>query len=241
MNNPYRPIRRLFDTLAPARCLVCDDVIDDGFICDKCRGGIPRSFHYQLSSHHINNLAPSARVDYEIFAAFPYYLEAENFDEPLYSRLIWRIKQGNARYMARALGALIVDESRAVRPELFDGIAALVPVPMHWTRRLKRGYNQAEEIARGISELTGIPVINALSTGYHRAQKTKTLIGRITAGSQNALHARKADTFDGAHIALIDDVITTGATAVACGKALKKANPTLQKITYISAAIKLNY
>jgi ComF family protein len=103
------------------------------------------------------------------------------------------------------------------RDEAFD---AAVPVPLYWRRRLQRGFNQAELLARGLSRRTGIPVVRALS----RLRPTPAQAGLSnSARRQNVSQAFRARGVQGKRILLIDDVMTTGATAASCAAALKQA------------------
>lgn len=99
----------------------------------------------------------------------------------------------------------------------------LVPVPVHRTRRRERGYDQAELIAAAAAGLLGLPVVRALERG--RATRPQFELGR------SARAANVADAFQvveplpivGRWVVLVDDVVTTGATLVACARALLEA------------------
>lgn len=106
----------------------------------------------------------------------------------------------------------------------FEGIDYLLPVPLYRTRLRQRGYNQSELLARGISEVTGVSLCtdaivrsrnNATQThksGYARWKNVEGLF-------QPTVNAPK---LEGKHILLIDDVLTTGATLIACADALSE-------------------
>jgi ComF family protein len=130
-------------------------------------------------------------------------------------KLIHLFKYGKMRTLARPLGGLL---TRAMpRDESFD---AIVPVPLYWRRRLQRGFNQSELLARGISRSTGIPVVRAL----RRVQATQTQAGLSnSARRRNVAAAFRSRKVPGQRILLIDDVMTTGSTATACANALKRA------------------
>ena len=98
----------------------------------------------------------------------------------------------------------------------------LCPVPLHWTRKFHRGFNQAEVIAQSLSAKTGWPVIQLLKrskpTG-HQAFRTRT--ERFEAMQDVFVSIAKSQT--PLCVLLIDDVFTTGATMDSCAKALKRA------------------
>lgn len=120
--------------------------------------------------------------------------------------------------LAGALGKLL--SSALPRDLQFD---AIVPVPMHWRKRFARGFNQADLLGRGIARRCGLPVQQSLvrrksakvQAGLSHAQR------RLNVASAFAI-ARKAKV-TGLRILLVDDVMTTGATASACAFLLKRA------------------
>jgi ComF family protein len=130
-------------------------------------------------------------------------------------RLIHLYKYERIRSLARPLADLLL---RALpRDERFD---CMVPVPLHWMRRWKRGFNQSDLLARKLSRRTGIPVERALK----RLRRTKVQAGLSNHARRNNMsRAFRARPVAGRRILLIDDVMTTGATATACAQALKKA------------------
>ena len=98
------------------------------------------------------------------------------------------------------------------------GIDLIVPVPLHWKRKRKRGYNQSEIVARHLGELTGILVNNRLifRKKYTKPQKTLNDRERVK-NLQNVFGTGKIKV-KGQHILLIDDIYTTGSTIDAVSK-----------------------
>jgi ComF family protein len=111
---------------------------------------------------------------------------------------------------------------RVIPPETqFD---AVVPVPLHWRKQWDRGFNQADLLARHVARRRHIPVLHAL----RRKRSTATQAGLAVAGRRRnvagAFEARRSQKgITGARILLIDDVMTTGATANACAVVLKRS------------------
>lgn len=104
-----------------------------------------------------------------------------------------------------------------------ESIDLLVPVPLHWTRRLVRGYNQAHLIAKRISHPTA-----QISTDLVRIRRTspQPRAGPPAARARNVAHAfvvRQGHGFTGKTVCLVDDIKTTGATLNECAKILKEA------------------
>lgn len=123
------------------------------------------------------------------------------------SQLVYGLKYHQKPAYARLLAEMTVESFDAAE------VQALVPVPLHPLRRRDRGYNQAELIARELGALLEIPVI---SDGVQRIKDTPSQT-HLTAKQRrknlvNAFEVR-AEVFDPfSHIALVDDVVTTGAT-----------------------------
>lgn len=103
----------------------------------------------------------------------------------------------------------------------FQGIDCIVPVPLHPRKQKRRGYNQSEVLAEGISAITGIPVFPHL---LYRNQDTHTQThkgGRERwASVGNVFGCKEPGLLEDKHVLLVDDVLTTGATMVACADAL---------------------
>jgi ComF family protein len=131
---------------------------------------------------------------------------------------------------ARALvGALKFRAARGLADEMAAAVAAgapagllegaLVPVPLAPRRRRGRGYNQAEALARALSRRTGMPVCRALE----RSGGPGRQLGRGRRARLARAPGFRARRTVPARAVLVDDVITTGATLAACGRALRAA------------------
>lgn len=132
--------------------------------------------------------------------------------------LIHLLKYKGMKPLARPLAELM---NRALAVDAaFD---AIVPVPLYWRRQWGRGFNQAELLARHVGKQRGLSVINAL----RRRRATDTQASLATTGRRKnvagAFTVRRNADVAGKRILLIDDVMTTGATAGACASVLKKA------------------
>ena len=110
--------------------------------------------------------------------------------------------------------------------ELLAEADLLVPVPLHWTRLFSRRYNQAALLAAAVSKATGVP---SVPTALVRRRRTPSQAGLDRTGRRRnvrgafAVPVRRAKRLEGRRIVLIDDVLTTGATAGGCIAALREA------------------
>jgi len=133
-------------------------------------------------------------------------------------KLIHVFKYGGVTPLASELGRML--NGALPREEQFD---VIVPMPLHWRKRLQRGFNQSELLAKFIAKRTGIPLVGALrrrkqtdsQAGLTRAQRRTNVVG--------AFEVSRRERVEGRHVLLIDDVLTTGATASACAAVLKRA------------------
>jgi len=126
--------------------------------------------------------------------------------QPPYSLLIPRLKYSGQILLAPLLAQLLADHLEGDDPP-----EAIIPVPLHWWRQWWRGFNQAEEIGTALGELTGIPCDTRLLRRI-RATPQQT---RLSAGQRrrNLRGAFQIAPHHYRHVALLDDVVTTGATA----------------------------
>ncbi|HZT30953.1 MAG TPA: ComF family protein [Bryobacteraceae bacterium] len=132
--------------------------------------------------------------------------------------LIHLFKYGRIRTLARPLGDLL--SNALPRDQRFD---LVVPVPLHWRRRWRRGFNQSELLAREIARRCGLPVRRLV----RRRRSTRTQAGLSNSARREnvagAFSMYRAAGSQGRRILLVDDVMTTGATAGACAMVLKRA------------------
>jgi ComF family protein len=137
---------------------------------------------------------------------------------PPLDHYVHALKYRGSRTLGRAFALLIVPTLVAMR----GAIDALVAVPLHHTRRCERGYNQAQELARTLAHELELP---ALERGIARRLATPTQTGQ-GAGERLAsvAHAfRVTRSLAGLRIAIVDDVVTTGATVNALAAELRAA------------------
>jgi ComF family protein len=107
---------------------------------------------------------------------------------------------------------------------LADTFELIIPVPLHPSRKRKRGYNQSAKFAEGLSQKLGIPFSDEL---IERKIKTETQTRKTKLNRRQnvteVFHVKSVDSIQNKNVLLVDDVVTTGATLEACGNHLLQA------------------
>ncbi|HEX5047518.1 MAG TPA: ComF family protein [Gammaproteobacteria bacterium] len=204
----------LLDGLFGETCPSCFGRTAAGF-CAGCAAELPRiaGACRACGLAHSAGTCPALAAEWRVARVLAPFSYAAPLD-----RFVRALKYHGARELGRAFGLLLAAEAHREPP----AAEALVPVPLHPHRLRERGYNQATEIARTLGEELAVPV---LVGGVHRlreaVQQAGQSAGRRRANVAAAFAARR--DLRGRAIAIIDDVITTGATVNALAAALLAA------------------
>lgn len=204
--------------LAPERCLWCGsaDALDGA--CEGCKAELPWNHVACPTCAQPMPIATPCASCLRRRLAFDSAWTAFVHVAPV-RRGVHRLKYGARFEQARVLGTLMgrqIAERAEPLPEL------LIPVPLPWRRMFVRGYNQAQELARAVSRASWVPV-DANAARLVRLPGDQ--IGQTAAQRRNNLRGafRIDRDLSGKRIALIDDVMTTGATLDSLARAARKA------------------
>jgi ComF family protein len=204
----------MVDLVYPPRCLHCDARIPTPGdpLCSRCLQH-PERADVEAVTHHIARLpVPADALD----AATALW----RFDKGgALQRVQHALKYGNRPRYGIALGRLMA--------ACLDDMAApdaIVPIPLHRARLYERGYNQSTMLAEGLSDALDVPLYTDWLT-RPRATRSQTHLSRADrwANVATAFDVTAPDEVDGASLLIVDDIITTGSTAVAAAAALKEA------------------
>lgn len=155
------------------------------------------------------------------------------YEQPL-DEYIHALKFLRQRRMGRALGLTLRDHLWG--HETIERIDALVPVPLHGTRLRQRGFNQALEIARPIASATRVPLLSTAITRQVDTRPQTSLAASDRSTNMKAVFSARR-RLDGMTVAIIDDVVTTGATVNALGRALLRAGASEVHVWAIARAL----
>jgi ComF family protein len=221
LHQVYGTSKSLIHGLFPARCLLCLDpgqppALD---LCRECEDDLPR---YAGTCPGCAMPLPkpdaacmhctSRRPDFD--AAFAPY----RYEFPLVE-LIHRLKYGGQVAIARILGTVL---AHRLLERGAPAVDALVPVPLHAAREARRGYNQAAEIARFAGEILGLPVLDRVALRMRPTEEQAALPASVRRINVSGAFEALVGCVPPA-VAIVDDVLTTGATADALAQALKRA------------------
>ncbi|MGB5245554.1 MAG: ComF family protein [Woeseia sp.] len=201
--------RHWLDRFLPDVCAFCRLQVARERICSACKNDLPRlGFTCRRCAEPLT-AAPSdellcARCQRQpppwqsCRAVLPYAWPVDV--------ALQRLKYSRQLVFAAAFGALLAQESA----EVFAGVDALCPVPLHRWRHLQRGFNQAEELCRPVRRRTALPLLRNVRRVRHTAAQSG--LGQ-KARQQNLQDAfRVKGTCNFRHPLLIDDIMTTGET-----------------------------
>jgi len=207
-------IKDFFGLIFPMLCVGCDEVLlsSEKHLCLSCLADLPKMVQ-QASSNPVKRVF-DGKVNLENATAF---LEFEPGNKA--QRIIHELKYKNNPQLAIYMGKLMGIEWKDFYKK--SNIDAIIPVPLHYSKKIKRGYNQAEKLAIGIAEITGID-LHANVLKRHKKTESQTTKSRydrwVNVASVFSMESRT--TIFPEHVLLVDDVITTGATAEACARCL---------------------
>lgn len=199
--------------LFPRTCLSCQEALAEGeyLICTTCHYELPRTKSC-LTGHSTIEEKFAGKIRITTAHAYLKFQKGGKVQH-----LLHQLKYNNQPEVGEWLGRLFGLEIKTA------GLAAdlLLPVPLHESRLRQRGYNQSDCIAKGISEVTGIPWQDTVlkKVTPTTSQTNKTRIERFQ-NVENVFEVLNKSAIEGQRIALIDDVVTTGSTLEACAQVI---------------------
>ena len=220
MRKVYDWLRIAQERLLPATCLLCGAPGEaDLDLCPGCRAALPAIGHACRScGAFLEAEGPLCGACLRRPPPFAATVAPYRYASPV-DHLIWQLKFRGRLAPARTLGRLLADAVRGREGPLPE---CLVPVPLHRRRLASRGYNQALELARPLARELGLPLAPRLVV---RTQATPPQAERT--GRERRRNVRGVFTVPQPpavrHVAIVDDVVTSGATVAELAQALRRA------------------
>lgn len=213
----------------PSRCRICLGLLerpDERVLCRACRAKLkPCRSAYCLccgrffpgaAAPHLCRRCLEARPPYAVHRSCAPY-------EGVLREVIILMKYHGYSVLGRDLAALALD-ALGEDEALWAGVEAIIPVPLHADKRRKRGFNQAEVVAREIARVKRLPVLGrALVRTRNTPAQTSLEAEDRRRNVAGAMAVRRPGEIEGATVLLLDDVYTTGSTIRECCRALRKA------------------
>jgi ComF family protein len=205
-------LKDFFYLLFPRTCELCGQglVRNECYICTRCKTVLPRFKDQQETKAFLPNI-----IDAHIYSYFFSYIKY--YKEGIGQKLLQKIKYDNKPELAIFIGYLLGLEIMFNKPKM----DYIIPIPLHKKKLRKRGYNQSDYFAEGISKSTGILWSPKIITRIinNPSQTNKSRIERLR-NVEGIFLVQNTDIIQSKSILLVDDVITTGATLSACAGSL---------------------
>lgn len=216
----------MFGLIYPKICLACERPLmkHEDYLCTFCLYSLPKTnFHFQ-KDNPISRLL-WGKVEIESAAAYFHFEKAGHVQQ-----LIHRFKYKGFKEIGVEIGIHYGLELKNTAP--FSAADVIVPVPLHKSKQRKRGYNQSEFFATGLSKSMGIPT-DFLSLYRARSTETQTRKSRYERyeNVDSIFQLRENHTLKDKHVLLVDDVITTGSTLEACAHTIRGAGNKVSIVT----------
>ncbi len=213
----------------PSKCSICytDLPNQHPFICPICQEDFHKTHFEKYEQHHPASILFWGRIELEHVFCFLHFKETNNTRDIIH-KIKYKEGRGLAEYMGEQLGKVLNDHPK------YSDIEAFVPIPLHAKKEFIRGYNQSWHIANGLSKAVNTPIIELLKRRKHHDSQTKK--------NRFERYENVKDIFDLSnttdfptyqHIAIVDDVLTTGSTIESAYRTLKLFYPEL-KISVIT-------
>ena len=251
-------LKAVLDLLVPRRCIVCESALasSEKHLCQGCLDDIPHTYYWlrkfnpmadkfnALIQEELERMSLDGTHHYHVdysYATALFFYRADSDYSHISRQLKYHSNIPAGKFFGQQLGA------RLARAEHLADVDAVIPIPLHWTRKWSRGYNQAEVIAREVATALGVDLRADILERCRRTRtQTKLSIEGKAANVKGAFRVRpaivqssgsgtkKADASaisDLKHLLIIDDIFTTGSTALACYSALRDTFPPSVRIS----------
>ncbi len=204
--------------ILPRTCLACGRVLleNESCICLACRYNMPLTNFSKHKDNPVKLLFENVLPVESATAMFWFVGGTE------WQRIIHNFKYYGRWFFAQKMGEMFGEE--LLDSGEFEGVDLIIPIPLHYRRRLRRGYNQSEQLAIGMGRKMGIKCdFRSVCRRRFNDSQTSKSRGERWENVEEIFEVRRVEKLRGKHILLIDDVLTTGATMASCASTIVKA------------------
>lgn len=210
----------LFRLVFPHVCPICGKEIasDKAWVCTKCMMGLPLTDFWQMPQNPVEQKFWGHLPVVGVCSLFT-YTKGSRYVQLVHDfkyRKNWRLAYNMGHYFGT-----ILQNSHP-----YATVDYVVPIPLHYRRRMARSYNQSEYIARGIAKELhcAVDTKNVRRKKYNPAQTHKSRIERWD-NVADIFESSNIEHFRGKHILIVDDVLTTGSTIISCVQSILDVMP----------------
>ena len=227
-NNLY--LQALLELFYPRICVVCGQKLISGenYVCLKCLLHLPRT-NFQHEPGNPMEMLFYGRVRIERASAWFEFKKGSP-----YQQILHQLKYKGQKELGEVMGSQFGRE--LANTDFVRSIDVICPVPLHPKKLRKRGYNQSYHVAKGLSDVLNIDVDHQnLRRKVHTATQTKRSRYERWENVEGIFEIANPGLFEGKHLLLVDDVVTTGSTLEACAQSI--INSCQAKVSLATLAI----
>lgn len=239
-------LRKILDILTdvyimPRTCPVCGSRLEDNekAMCTACLIKLPVCHERGPEIFDMRSAVSNASVLCGMVQAWFHYDPASQ-----YAVIIRTAKYRDTPSLAYELGHLFARDLKKRLPENTEAgpmhvcdIDVLLPMPMHFFKRIRRGYNQAEELARGMGDELGIPVADNLIALKPHSTQTRLSYRKRTANLRGTMAVNDAHELRGMNVGIVDDIITTGSSMTEAAVSLSWSMPHMDSLSFLALGL----
>ena len=226
-------VSMLFEFVFPRYCKVCGRRLDpvEEQLCITCFLGMPRLDYDMNSVNPTERMLLAERSLVRAASVLQYSKESD------YRKILFHLKYWHHPKAGEWIAE--IGSQGLLHKGFFTGIDCIVPLPLTWWKEVRRGYNQSFQIAKGVSKVTGLPVLrNAVVRNVNRSKQAGLGKYQRWNNAEGLFEVSDSESLRGKHILIIDDVITTGATLCSMIDTIEAAVPDIKVSVFTLALAK---